>query len=237
MIQPSANGCSRSRTAGELFLIFPLCCSSSSSLKRFAWKSSTCHSGVSRRRRWSRAKWRFPWKCRNTLWCPCVSTETSFWRPTVKMAWHIDSVWWSCHEKPAKLSCSVHLLHVESFLRQKFPGPLAGVFLISAVFWHLKFLWTLRWPLFKTVQHFIQFCQYQDVYCTPKTKVSISRQELLIIHQGRQQLCFPFLANGATEEHHPMTSGTNHSGSRIGDELTWKAQKWWKFGVNMEQYQ
>ena len=64
----------------------PLCCCSSSSLNGFPWKSSTRHPGVSRRRRWSRAKRRLPWKCRNTSWCPCVGTKT-FLRHTRQLKW------------------------------------------------------------------------------------------------------------------------------------------------------
>ena len=44
--------------------------------------------------------------------------------PTVKRAWHNGSVWWSCHEEPAKLDCRVHIIHAESFLRQNFLTPL-----------------------------------------------------------------------------------------------------------------
>ena len=58
----------------------PLCCSNSSSLNGFPRKSSTRRPGVSSRKRWSRANWRLPWKCRNTSWCPCVSTKTFFRR-------------------------------------------------------------------------------------------------------------------------------------------------------------
>ena len=79
MIKSSANGCSRSRTTRGPFLIFSLWRSSSFSFIEFPWKSSTRHPGVSRRERWSRAKWRLPWKCRNTSWRLCVSTETFFW--------------------------------------------------------------------------------------------------------------------------------------------------------------
>ena len=44
--------------------------------------------------------------------------------PTVKMAWHIGSVWWPCHKEPAKLGCSVHLLHAENFSDRIFRRPL-----------------------------------------------------------------------------------------------------------------
>ena len=86
VIKSSANGSSRSRTTRGPFLIFSLWRSSSSSLNGFPWKSSTRHPGVSRRKRWSRAKWRLPWKCRNTSWCPCVSTDT-FFRHTWEYKW------------------------------------------------------------------------------------------------------------------------------------------------------
>ena len=78
VIKSSANGCSRSRTTKGPLLIFFFWCSSSSSLKGFPCKYSRRHPCVSRRKRLSRAKWRLPWKCRNTSWCPCVSTETFF---------------------------------------------------------------------------------------------------------------------------------------------------------------
>ena len=71
--------------------------------------------------------------------------------PTVKMAWHINSVWWPCHEEPAKLGCRVHLLHAESYLGQNFPAPFASVCLISAGVWRLNPLWTLRSPLLQPV--------------------------------------------------------------------------------------
>ena len=62
---------------GGPFLMFPLLRSSSSSLNGFPWKYSTHNPGVSRRRLWSWAEWRLPWKCRNTSWCPIVSTPDS----------------------------------------------------------------------------------------------------------------------------------------------------------------
>ena len=46
--------------------------------QRISWKSSACYPGVSRRRHWSRAKWRLPWNYRNTAWCQCVSTQKFF---------------------------------------------------------------------------------------------------------------------------------------------------------------
>ena len=51
------------------------------------------------------------------------------------------------------------------------------------------------------------------------------RRKLLTIHQGRQQLSFLLLANGTTQGHHLMTSGTNHSGNGIGHELICKETK------------
>ena len=53
-----------------------------------------------------------------------------------------------------------------------------------------------------------------------------SRHEILTIHEGRQQLSFLFIANGAKQGHHLMTSGMNHSGSKIVDELIKKSQMW-----------
>ena len=68
------------------FFISPFCRSSSSSLNAFPWKSSTRHSGVTRRRYWSREKCRVPWKSHNISLCPCVRTKTSF-RRTRKEKW------------------------------------------------------------------------------------------------------------------------------------------------------
>ena len=90
--------------------------------------------------------------------------------PTVETAWLVDGVCWSCHKKPAKLSCPVHLLHAENFLGHNFAAPLFGVCLISACVRCLDSLWALWWPLLKFIQHFIQFCQHKDVHFIPNTK-------------------------------------------------------------------
>ena len=59
----------------------------------------------------------------------------------------------------------------------------------------------------------------------------------LTVHQRRQQLSLLLLANGATQDHHLMPSGTNHSGSGIGHELICKRKKHGKkLGANLEQY-
>ena len=56
------------------------------------------------------------------------------------------------------------------------------------------------------------------------------RRKILTIHQRTQQLSLLLLANGATQGHHLMTSGRNHSGSGIGHELICKK----KYGKNLE---
>ena len=106
----------------------------------------------------------------------CYHREIVAAHQTVKMAWQFGSVWWSCHEQPAQLSCPVHLLHAEVFLGKNLAAPFAGVCLISAGVplispgvWRLYFLLILQWPLFQPLQHFIQFCQHKDVHCTPNT--------------------------------------------------------------------
>ena len=60
-IKSSPNGCSWSRTTRGPFSMLSLCRSSSPAVNGFPWKSSTRHPGVSRCKRWSRAKWRRPW--------------------------------------------------------------------------------------------------------------------------------------------------------------------------------
>ena len=63
-IRSSRKGYSRSRTTRGASIILSRCLSSSSSGSGFPSKSNTRQPGVSRRSRWSREKWRCPWKCR-----------------------------------------------------------------------------------------------------------------------------------------------------------------------------
>ena len=57
----------------------------------------------------------------------------------------------------------------------------------------------------------------------PDTKLlNPKRRKILTIHQRRQQLSLLLLANGATQGHHLMPSGTHQSGSGIGHELICK---------------
>ena len=88
-------------------------------------------------------------------------------QPTVKVAWHIGSIWWYCHEEPAELRCRVNLLHPESFLGQDLPAPLVSICLVPAGVWRLKPLWTLLRSLLQPVQHFIQLCQQKNGHCRP----------------------------------------------------------------------
>ena len=57
------------------------------------------------------------------------------------------------------------------------------------------------------------------------------RRKIPTVHQRRQQLSLLFFAHGATQGHHLMPSGTNHSGSGIGHELICKRKK---HGKNLE---
>ena len=57
------------------------------------------------------------------------------------------------------------------------------------------------------------------------------RRKILTVHQRRQQLSLLLFAHGATQGHHLMPSGTNHSGSGIGHELICKRKK---HGKNLE---
>ena len=66
---------------------------------------------------------------------------------------------------------------------------------------------------------------------TERTLLNPKRRKTLTIHQRRQQLNFLLLANGATQGHHLMTSGTNHSGSGINHKLICKRNK---DGKNLE---
>ena len=57
------------------------------------------------------------------------------------------------------------------------------------------------------------------------------RRKILTVHQRRQQLSLLLFAHGATQGHHLMPSGNNHSGSGIGHELICKRKK---HGKNLE---
>ena len=57
------------------------------------------------------------------------------------------------------------------------------------------------------------------------------RRKILTVHQKRQQVSLLLFARGATQGHHLMPSGTNHSGSGIGHELICKRKK---HGKNLE---
>ena len=59
-------------------IIISRCLSSSSSGSGLPLKSNNRQPGVTRRSRWSRAKWRCPWKCRIISYPPRVRTNTSF---------------------------------------------------------------------------------------------------------------------------------------------------------------
>ena len=65
----------------------------------------------------------------------------------------------------------VHFFHPESILWQNLAAPFAGVCLIFAGVCFLYSLGALWWLLLQPVQHFIRFCQYKDVHCTPNAKI------------------------------------------------------------------
>ena len=57
------------------------------------------------------------------------------------------------------------------------------------------------------------------------------RRKIITVHQTRQQLSLLLFAHGATQGHHSMPSGTNHSGSGIGHKLICNRKK---HGKNLE---
>ena len=77
-ITSSRNGYSRSPTIKGARRIFWRCFFCSPSVRRFSWKPSTRHSGVSSRRRWTLEKSCIPWNCRKISELPWVSKVTSF---------------------------------------------------------------------------------------------------------------------------------------------------------------
>ena len=97
---------------------------------------------------------------------------------------------------------------------------------------------TLRGSLPESVQHFIQLYQTEQRTLYIETaKKHHTRRKILTFHQRRQQLSLLLLANGATQRHQLMTSGTDHSGSGIGSKLICKTNKnGKKLGANLEQY-
>ena len=52
--------------------------------------------------------------------------------PAKEVAWFGVGVCWSCHKEPAEVTCTVHFLHFENFVRQILPAPFTCVCLITA---------------------------------------------------------------------------------------------------------
>ena len=115
VIKSSANGCSRWRTTRGLFVIFSIWRSRSSALNGFPWETQNALPRCFQTQALITSKVTIALEVpQHFMMSMCEHRHNLPAHPTVKMVWHIGSVWWSCHKEPAKLGCRVHLLHAES---------------------------------------------------------------------------------------------------------------------------
>ena len=148
-------------------LDFPLSFHSSSSLNGLPWKSSTRHPGVSRPGR----EVTTPLEMSQHFKMPMCQHRDMFpAHLTVKMALHIGSVWCSCHDEPAKLSCLVYFSHAGSFL-----WLILAVSLLVSISSPLEsdvstVCWLCDGPCFSLSSTSFSSVNIKEEPCTPNTK-------------------------------------------------------------------
>ena len=118
------------------------------------------------------------------------------------------------------------------FLDRTFQRPwLASV--SSPLVSDVSTLWRLcEVPCFSRSSTSFSSTKQKNGHYDPKNNTTkLKRQKVLTIHQRRQPLSLRLFADGATQGHQLMTSGTDHRGSGIGPKLIYNTNK---NGKNLE---
>ena len=109
---------------------FLLCYSTFSSGRGFSSKSKTRQPRVSNHRRWSREKWRAPWKCRRISYGPCISTDRSLGQ-LLQQKRDPSSIGGRSNEEKFEFFSGVWLLHFVGFLAKNILMPKSLAWFIS----------------------------------------------------------------------------------------------------------